>query len=165
MPRILTLVLILYIVTANSETPKSSSSWLREKYLDEQYNHYYKYAVETDYEDRITCPEINKPAMLNAITGATQYTVTTLRRRIPPPPIAVSATTPETDPPLFQRFKTRNIYILDITIRDIVLFIIDILVIIAHWIYCIWQVVSMTVMLTMTIIVTWLVLVLFFGQY
>jgi len=170
MPRILTLVLILYIVTANSETPKSSSSsWLREKYLDEQYNHYYKYAVETDYEDRITCPEINKPAMLNAITGATQYTVTTLRRRIipsqpPPPPIAVSATTPETDPPLFQRFKTR-FYILDITIRDIVLFIIDILVIIAHWIYCIWQVVSMTVMLTMTIIVTWLVLVLFFGQY
>ena len=167
MPRILTLVLILYIVTANSETPKSSSSssWLREKYLDEQYNHYYKYAVETDYEDRITCPEINKPAMLNAITGATQYTVTTLRRRIlPPPPIALSATTPETDPPLFQRFKTR-FYILDLTIRDIVLFIIDILVIIAHWIYCIWQVVSMTVMLTMTIIVTWLVLVLFFGQY
>ena len=164
MPRILTLVLILCIVTANSETPKSSypSSWLREKYLDEQYNHYYKYAVETDYEDRVTCPEINKPAMMNAITGATQYTMTTLRRRIipPPPPITVSAT----NPPLFQTHNFK-ILILDITIRDIVLFIADVLVMIAHGAYYIWQVVSMSVMLSLIIIVTWLVLVLFFGQY
>jgi hypothetical protein len=163
---ILLVISLLYIETdSKSTSTSSSSSWFQEKYLDEKYNHYYKYAFETDYEDRITCPEIHKPAMMNAVTGASQYTMTRPRRRIiPPPPIAVSATTPETDPPLFQRFKTR-FYILDITIRDIVIFIIDILVIIAHWIYCIWQVVSMTVMLTMPIIVTWLVLVMFFGQY
>jgi len=161
----ITILLVISLLYIETDSKSTSSSWFQEKYLDEKYNHYYKYAFETDYEDRNTCPEIHKPAMMNAVTGATQYTVTTLRRRIiPTPPIAVSATTPETDPPLFQRFKTR-FYILDITIRDIVLFIIDILVIIAHWIYCIWQVVSMTVMLTMTIIVTWLVLVMFFGQY
>ena len=165
------MISLLYIET---DAKSSSSSWFQEKYLDEKYNHYYKYAFETDYEDRITCPEIHKPAMLNAITGATQYTMTRPRRRIiplspppppPPPPLTVSPTTPETDPPLFQPPKSHYMYILDITIRDIVLFIMDVLVFIAHCAYYTWQVVFITLVLSLTITVTILVLVMFFGQY
>lgn len=168
---LLVLLSLLYIETTKTKTPKlPSSSWFREKYLNEQYNQYYKYAFETDYEDRVTCPEIHKPAMINAITGATQYTMTRTRRHIilppppppPPPPITVSETTPETDPPLF---KSYYIYILDITIRDIVLFIADVLIMIAHCTYYTWQIILMTLMLSMTITVTILVLVMFFGQY
>ena len=165
------MISLLYIETDSKST---SSAWFQEKYLDEKYNHYYKYAFETDYEDRITCPEVHKPAMMNAVTGATQYSMTRPRRRIipslppPPSPITVSATTPSTDPPLFQTHNFK-ILILDITIRDIVIFIADVLVMIAHCAYYAWQVILMTVMLsltiTVTITVTILVLVMFFGQY
>jgi hypothetical protein len=162
------MISLLYIETDSKFTSaaKSSSSWFQEKYLDEKYNHYYKYAFETDYEDRITCPEVHKPAMMNAVTGASQHTMTIPRQRTipPPPPITVSATTPDQSPPLFQRFKTR-FYILDITIRDIVIFIAEVLVMIANWMYYAWQVILMTVLLSFPITVTILVLVMFFGQY
>lgn len=169
---ILLMISLLYIET-DAKSTSSSSSWFQEKYLDEKYNHYYKYAFETDYEDRITCPEVHKPAMMNAVTGATQYTMTRPRRRIipsppppsPPPPLTVSATTPSTDPPLFNPPKSHYIYILDITIRDIVIFIAEVLVMTAHCAYYAWQVILMTVMLSLTITVTILVLVMFFGQY
>ena len=166
------MISLLYIETDAKST--SSSAWFQEKYLDEKYNHYYKYAFETDYEDRITCPEVHKPSMMNAVTGATQYSMTILRRRIipsstptptHPPPITVSATTPETAPPLFNPPKSHYIYILDITIRDIVIFIAEVLVMTAHCAYYAWQVILMTVMLSLTITVTILVLVMFFGQY
>ena len=166
---ILLMISLLYIET-DSKSTSSSSAWFQEKYLDEKYNHYYKYAFETDYEDRITCPEVHKPAMMNAVTGATQYSMTRPRRRtiptLPPPPspITVSATTPSTDPPLFQTHNFK-ILILDITIRDIVIFIAEVLVMIVHWMYYAWQVILMTVLLSFTITVTILVLVMFFGQY
>ena len=159
------MISLLYIET---DAKSTSSSWFQEKYLDEKYNHYYKYAFETDYEDRITCPEVHKPAMMNAVTGATQHTMTRPRQRtIPPPssPLTVNPTTPDTPSPLFQTLKTHYIYVLDITIRDIVIFIAEVLVMIVHWMYYAWQVILMTVLLSFTITVTILVLVMFFGQY
>jgi hypothetical protein len=163
------MISLLYIET-DAKSTSSSSAWFQEKYLDEKYNHYYKYAFETDYEDRITCPEVHKPAMMNAVTGATQHTMTRPRRRIiptlppPPSPLTVNPTTPDTDPPLFQTHNFK-ILILDITIRDIVIFIADVLVMIAHCAYYAWQVILMTVLLSFPITVTILVLVMFFGQY
>jgi len=174
---ILLVISLLYIETdskSTSATKSSSSSWFQEKYLDEKYNHYYKYAFETDYEDRITCPEVHKPAMMNAVTGASQHTMTRPHQRTipspPPPPPSppsptVSATTPDPPSPLFQTLKSHYIYVLDTTIRDIVIFIAEVLVMIVHCAYYAWQVILMTVLLSFTITVTILVLVMFFGQY
>ena len=168
----ITILLMISLLYIETDAKSTSSSWFQEKYLDEKYNHYYKYAFETDYEDRIICPEVHKPAMMNAVTGATQHTMTRPRRRIIPPPpppsptpLTVSATTPSTDPPLFNPPKSHYIYILDITIRDIVIFIAEVLVMTAHCAYYAWQVILMTVLLSFPITVTILVLVMFFGQY
>jgi hypothetical protein len=168
MTRNLTILLVFISLfyldaTAKKSATKSSKPWFQKKLFKEIYDQYYIYIYETDYNDRISCPDIEKYATLSAITGTTQYNYKPPFRVIPS--VSVSVSPPLSLSPSFQPPKLHYMYILDITVRDILIFIADILISIANMTYYMWQVFIMTVFLTMLITVTILVLVLFFGQY
>jgi len=163
---LLGLISLFYIAATTPPTPATNKSphWFREKYLKEIYNQYYVYAFETDYKDRVNCPDIHKLATLSAITGITQYKHHNPQRVIPHVAVSVGVTEPA-PVPLFQLPKPNFSYILDITVRDIVIFIMDIVIFIAGITVYTWQVLIMSVFLALTLSVTILVLVLFFAQY
>ena len=156
--RLLVFISLLYLDATAKKSPKP---WFRAKYFKELYDQYYIYIYESDIKDHISCPDIEKYALLTAITGTTQYNYKPPFRARP----SVSVSPPMSLSPSFQPPKSHYMYILDLTIRDILIFIADILIYIANMTYYMWQVFIMTVFLAMLITVTILVLVLFFGQY
>jgi hypothetical protein len=129
--------------------------WFREKYLKELYDHQFTYIYETDYKDRVTCPEIHKPAVMSALSGTTFLHKHRVRAKMPPP---VKYWKPPRHPEPYA-------YILDITIRDILVYLSKFLPYISTSVYYIWQVFIVVLYLVLTIPMTVMVLVLFFGQY
>ena len=129
--------------------------WFREKYLKETYDHQFTYIYETDYKDRVTCPEIHKPAVMAALTGTTFLHKHRVRAKMPPP-------VKYWKPP---RYREPYAYILDITIRDILVYFSKFLPYIRNITYYTWQTFIVVLYLVLTIPMTVMVLVLFFGQY
>jgi hypothetical protein len=121
---LLIFISLFYLTLTWSARPPPVRDWFREKYLKEIYDHQFTYIYETDYKDRVTCPEIHKPAVMSALS-----------------------------------------YILDITIRDILVYLSKFLPYISTSVYYIWQVFIVILYLVLTIPMTVMVLVLFFGQY
>ena len=153
-------ILLVFISLFYLTTPAAPTPWFREKYLKETYDQYYVYAYETEYKDRNHCPEIHKPAILTTITGITpQY-----KHVRPLPRVLQIASVPISIPP-YQPPKSHYSYILDTTIRDILLYISKILPYISNSPYYIWQTFIVLLYLALTIPLTVMVLVLFFGQY
>jgi len=148
---LLTIILLLYAVDAKPARP----SWFQEKYLNEIYARYYVYAFETDYQDRNHCPEIHKPAVMAALTGTTFFHTHRIRAKMPPP-------VKYWKPP---RYREPYAWILDITIRDILVYLSKFLPYIRIILYYIWQAFIVVLYLVLTIPMTVMVLVLFFGQY
>jgi hypothetical protein len=129
--------------------------WFREKYLKELYDHQFTYIYETDYKDRVACPEIHKPAVMAAFTGTTFLHKHRVRAKMPPP-------VKYWKPP---RYREPYAWILDITIRDILVYLSKFLPYISTSVYYIWQTFIVVLYLVLTIPMTVMVLVLFFGQY
>ena len=133
--------------------------WFREKYLKELYDHQFTYIYETDYKDRVACPEIHKPAVMAAFTGTTFLHKHRVRAKMPPP---VKYWKP---PKAHYRYIIDISWILDITIRDILVYLSKFLPYIRIILYYIWQAFIVVLYLVLTIPMTVMVLVLFFGQY
>ena len=155
---LLVFISLLYPTLSSSAKPSSSSSplsppWFREKYLKETYDQYYVYTYETEYKDRNHCPEIHKPAVMAALTGTTFLHKHRVRAKMPPP-------VKYWKPP-----KAHYSYILDITIRDILVYLSKFLPYIWNITYYTWQTFIVVLYLVLTIPMTVMVLVLFFGQY
>lgn len=62
--------------TAAADTSSSSSSFIREKYLDELYNQQYCYTLQQIQHNPEICPEFHSSAMYFAITGRRRFTQT-----------------------------------------------------------------------------------------
>ena len=133
--------------------------WFREKYLKELYDHQFTYIYETDYKDRVACPEIHKPAVMAAFTGTTFLHKHQVRAKMPPP---VKYWKP---PKAHYSYIIDISWILDITIRDILVYLSKFLPYIRIVLYNIWQAFIVVLYLVLTIPMTVMVLVLFFGQY
>ena len=152
---LLTIILLLYAVDAKP----ARLSWFQEKYLNEIYARYYVYAFETDYQDRNHCPEIHKPAVMAALTGTTFFHTHRIRAKMPPP-------AKYWKPPKAHYSYIIDIsWILDITIRDILVYLSKLLPYIWMIAYHTWQTFIVVLYLVLTIPMTVMVLVLFFGQY
>ena len=104
---LLSCVMFFATTTAASDT----SSFIREKYLDELYNQQYCFTLQEIWHHPEICPEFHSSAMYFAITGQRQ-----LNR--------VSQTCRHIQSPLQPRDNTSNSYVLlsDIILTDIVFF-------------------------------------------
>jgi hypothetical protein len=156
------ITILLILISLFYPTPTSSAkppSWFQEKYLNEIYDRYYVYSYETDYQDRVNCLEIHKPAVMAAITGTTFLHKHRVRVKMLPP---VKYWKP---PKAHYSYIIDINCILDITIRDILVYLSKFLPYISTSVYYIWHTFIVVLYLVLTIPMTVMVLVLFFGQY
>lgn len=112
-------LLLSFIVFATATaTAASSTSSIREKYLDEIYKQQYRYTLQEIQHDREICPEFHNSAMYFAITGQRQLNRVTQSCRHN---ILHTTVTPAAVRPLPLNPYDRNI-LSNITLTDLVIF-------------------------------------------
>jgi len=106
------LLLLSFIVfataTANADAAAVTTSFIREKYLNELYQQQYCYTLQEIQHHQDICPEFHTSAMYFAITGMRQLNRITENCRY------ISAVTPL--PPFSKEHYNNNSIVLDITL-------------------------------------------------
>jgi hypothetical protein len=136
------LAFISLLNTAATPTNDPSPSWFREKLLNEIYDRYYVYLIETDNKDRNSCPEIDKPAGMDALTGTSFLHKHRVRAKMLP---------------RMKYWKTRTPQP-TLTINDMVSYLTRII----HFLL---QIIITILFLMLTVAVSIMMLILVFGQY
>jgi hypothetical protein len=120
MKRIMTSLVLILTLSLFTMVPSSeaSTSWVREKYLQQTYDEYYEYTF-TRYRfgdnDRDVCPEVHKSAIFFAITGRR------MRRSAQPRTclyITKSHIGAHYKPPV-----AHDVQLIDITVMDVIVFL------------------------------------------
>ena len=113
----LLLLSFIVIATATANAAAVTTSFIREKYLDEVYKQQYRYTLQEIQHDREICPEFHNSAMYFAITGQRQLNRVTQTCRH----ILHTTVTPAAVRPLPLNPYDRNI-LSNITLTDLVIF-------------------------------------------
>jgi hypothetical protein len=113
----LLLLSFIVIATATADAAAVTTSFIREKYLDEIYKQQYRYTLQEIQHDREICPEFHNSAMYFAITGQRQLNRVTQTCRH----ILHTTVTPAAVRPLPLNPYDRNI-LSNITLTDLVIF-------------------------------------------
>ena len=113
----LLLLSFIVIATATANAAAVTTSFIREKYLDEIYKQQYRYTLQEIQHDREICPEFHNSAMYFAITGQRQLNRVTQTCRH----ILHTTVTPAAVRPLPLNPYDRNI-LSNITLTDLVIF-------------------------------------------
>ena len=113
----LLLLSFIVIATATADAAAVTTSFIREKYLDEIYKQQYRYTLQEIQHDREICPEFHNSAMYFAITGQRQLNRVTQTCRH----ILHTTVTPAAVCPLPLNPYDRNI-LSNITLTDLVIF-------------------------------------------
>ncbi len=126
-------ILAIILLTASIATTTNTTqvSWFREKYLKQTYYDYYIYTYERHSlgdNDIDMCPDTHKSASFYAITGLSDFGKNRMSKL--PPRISLAAmaaaesSRSENSTQIhFQLPKPHGIYILDMTLRDILIYI------------------------------------------
>jgi len=129
---ILAIILLTTFIATTATTTRVS--WFREKYLKQIYHEYYIYSYERHSlgDNHIdVCPDIHTSAIMYAMTGISDFGKVRVSKLPPPPPPRILLVASESVPNSTQSEftftftfpKPHGIYILDITLRDILGFI------------------------------------------
>jgi hypothetical protein len=113
----LLLLSFIVIATATADAAAVTTSFIREKYLDEIYKQQYRYTLQEIQHDREICPEFHNSAMYFAITGQRQLNRVTQTCRH----ILHTTVTPAAVRPLPLNPYDRNI-LSNITLTNLVIF-------------------------------------------
>lgn len=149
--------LLLFITTTNAAASAAPVSWFREKYITQIYDEYYKYTFSRwrlDDNDIDMCPEIHKPAVYFAITGRPLWRESplshaTYRQRQRSQRIRDRQQ---------RRFTAYDIRWVEITVMDVVWFLIDFVL------YCC-ELLIILLSVLMATLTTIILFILVFGQY
>lgn len=123
-------ILAIILLTASIATTTNTTqvSWFREKYLKQTYYDYYIYTYERHSlgdNDIDMCPDTYKSASFYAITGLSDFGKNRMSKLPPRISLAAMAAAEATNSTQihFQLPKPHGIYILDMTLRDILIYI------------------------------------------
>ena len=128
------LAIILLTVSVAATTNTTKVSWFREKYHKQIYYEYYIYTYERHSlgdNDIDMCPDVHKSASFYAITGLSDFGKIRMSKLSPRISLAAMAAAEATVSTVstnssqihFQLPKPHGRYILDMTLRDILIYI------------------------------------------